>query len=198
MFLIVVFLWRDVSRTKSTQRALAEQNQELASRNQAMADKLAEANKELDFFKTGDFSKPVTKSTEQPIRKVVELVEEPETLLLQPPTVTANSDGTLTARFRFEPIEGVELPEQLTVVVRAPGAQIIAFKPVAEPAFSSIVCVVNAKGNLGMIEGSPADLSGLEFELTVSEPVTATVRGSDGIRDFELDITPAGCTVRKL
>jgi hypothetical protein len=172
MFLIVVFLWRDVSRTKSTQRALAEQNQELASRNQAMADKLAEANKEL--------------------------VEEPETLLLQPPTVTANSDGTLTARFRFEPIEGVELPEQLTVVVRAPGAQIIAFKPVAEPAFSSIVCVVNAKGNLGMIEGSPADLSGLEFELTVSEPVTATVRGSDGIRDFELDITPAGCTVRKL
>jgi hypothetical protein len=49
-----------------------------------------------------------------------------------------------------------------------------------------------------MIQYRPGGPDSLKFDLTVSAPVKATVRGSDGILDFEIDITPDGCSVSKL
>lgn len=191
MLLIVISTRKDLSHAKYSHEALSAQNA-------ALGIELAELRSELDSFTTGA---PV--AAENPVRrdrKVSKPVEVPESLFLQPPTV-ANNGGELTARFTFEPDENTELPDQITLVVRIPGdtdAKIVSLKPVAAPAYSNVEFLVNAQGTLGMIEGAPSELGALEFELTVSAPVKAIVRGSKGIKAFEIDITPTGCAVRKL
>ncbi|MCF7863621.1 MAG: hypothetical protein K9L89_02385 [Kiritimatiellales bacterium] len=199
MFLIVVLLWKDSSQTKSAMQKLAEQNAQQRETLAAVQSELKAANTELDFFKTGEFGKPMADKVAKVAPVVPKPVEEPETLLLQAPTVQQTAAG-LVARFEFTP-NSTELPGQITLVVRIPAdsdAKILSLKPVAKPSYTSVECVVDAKGKLGMVEGSPADLQALAFELTVSEPVKALVRGSKGIKAFELDIAPSGCTVRKL
>jgi hypothetical protein len=191
--LTVALLWNSLKRRDGELDALAEQNNQL--KQQLMA-----ANSELDFFKTGDFSKTTKQTDEKPLRSIAEPAPETETLLLEEPTLSQTASG-LVARFQFKPVENTELPRQITLVVRIPShssAKILAIKPVSKTGYSSVEYLVNAKGDLGMIEGSPSDLSALEFELTVSEAVKATVRGSEGIKDFELDITATSCTVRQL
>jgi hypothetical protein len=199
MFLIVVLLWRDLSKTKSFQQELAAKNETLGQELATVKSELKSANTELDFFKTGDFSKTTKEKVAKTAPVVPKPVEEPETLLLQEPTVQQTSSG-LVVRFQFKPDTDIQLPERVTLVARIPNgseAKILSLKPVAA-SHAVIEHVVNASGKLAMIEGSPADLEALLFELTVSAPVKATVRGSAGIKDFEMDITPSGCTVRKL
>ena len=198
MFLIVLFLWRDQSRMKADALLLAEQN-ELLQKNMAAANtELESAESELDFFRTfhpapsDDKSAKTSPATPEP-------VEEVETLILQAPTVSQTAEG-LVARFEFQPT-ATELPENITLVVRVPGdseAKILNLIPAGGSQDLDVVCIVNAQGTLGMIEGPSEELNNLAFELTVSEPVKAIVRGSKGIKAFELDITSSGCTVRKL
>ena len=199
MFLIVVLLWKDLSQTKSTMQKLAEQNDQQRAELATVQSELKAANTELDFFKTGDFG-AATKETAAKAAPVQPApVEEPETLLLQEPTVQQTAAG-LVVRFGFEP-DGSELPGSITLVVRIPGdteAKILSLKPVAKSSYANVECVLDPLGKLGMIEGSPSDLQGLSFELTVSAPVKALVRGSKGIKPFELDISAEGCSVRKL
>ena len=179
------------------QAALETDMQDLAAEKDQLQKELAAAHSELEFFKTGDFSKKVAKTVKtKPTPKIV----IPETLYLQEPTVSTVSSG-LAARFSFEPDEGISLPEQITLVVRIPSnveGKILSLKPIDAAGYSKVEFLINPQGDLGMIEGSPADLSALEFELTVSAPVTATVRGSKGIKAFEIDIAAHGCSVRKL
>ncbi len=200
LFAAVIFLWFDRSQTQSAQLAQIEQNEQLAQALEAAQSELAAAREELDFFKTGDTTAPAQKKPTTSKPAFTKPAEEPETLLLQTPTVSRSASG-LTARFGFEPDTDIPLPDVVTLVIRVPSsseATITSLKPLNESSYSNVEFLVNAKGNLGMIEGSPADLKALEFELTVSGPVKATVRGSKGIKAFEMDITPDGCTVRKL
>lgn len=193
MFLIVVFIWRDLARTKEAQNDLATKNHELL-------EELSTAREELDSLKSGPSSRIVHRTSGTRERPIAKPVEMPETLFLQTPNVTAKK-GVLTARFKFEPDGNTPLPEQLTLVVRIPvntDARILSLKPVSIPAFSGVEFLVNAQGSLGMIEGSPTELEALEFELSVSAPVKATVRGSKGIKAFEMDITSSGCSIRKM
>lgn len=193
MFFIVVFLWRDQSRMKSDMLVLAEQNDQLQA-------ELTAAQSELNVFKTGDSRTTTGKKADKAKSVAVKPVEEPETLFLQEPSVHQSADG-LVARFEFKPDEEIQLPEQITLVVRVPtgsDSRIISLDPVNGPSYSRVATVVNAKGNLVMIEGSPSDLEALVFELTVSAPVRATVRGTKGIAPFEIDIRSDSATVRKL
>jgi hypothetical protein len=198
MFLIVVFLWRDQSRMKADALKLAEQNARLQQSMATTEAALKSTQSELDFFKTGDFRKPAQEQVIQHKPVASEPVEEMETLFLQPPTVSQTEDG-LVARFEFKPV--AELPDQITLVVRVPenaGAKILKLVPAQHSPDTDVVCIVNLSGTLGMIEGTPEDLKSLAFELTVSAPVKARVRGSEGILDFELDITTDGCTAQQL
>ncbi|NNJ70795.1 MAG: hypothetical protein HKP10_05845 [Kiritimatiellales bacterium] len=186
-------LWRNQSGTNEKLAVLAEKNSHLR-------DQLSTARSELDFFKTGDSRAGAKKTPIKAATSVTKSAEEPETLFLQEPSVIRTGSG-LIARFGFDPVDSQTLPEMITLVIRVPSKSettILSLKPVTESAYSNVDVVVNAKGNLGMIEGSPADLQALEFELTVSGPATVTVRGSKGIKAFEMDVAESGCTVRKL
>jgi uncharacterized protein YoxC len=199
MFLIVVLLWRDLSKTKSFQQELAAKNETLSQELANKQSELIVARTEFDSFKTNVLVKAMEEKSAKVKPIIAKTVEEPETLFLQEPTVSQTADG-LVARFQFKPDTDIELPERVTLVARIPSgseANILSLKPVAA-SHAVIEHVVNTSGKLAMIEGSPADLEALLFELTVSAPVKATVRGSAGIKDFEMDITPSGCTVRKL
>jgi hypothetical protein len=199
MFLIVILLWRDQSKLKTAQAELIQQNatlrEDLATKQVA----LASVHTELDFFKTGDTRKAAQENISRTDPITPAPAAELETLQLNPPSVSQTAEG-LVAHFEFKSLTD-ELPDQITLVVRVPGnteAKILKLTPVGTPEDSSIACVVNAQGKLAMIEGSSEALKTLAFELTVSAPVKARVRGSNGILDFELDITPDGCTVQKL
>jgi hypothetical protein len=194
LLLGLLLLWRELANTRKSLAEVLEQKSELAG-------DLRSTKVQLDQVKSGD-SSPQTRERLEAARntKAVETIkEETETLLLQAPTVEQTADG-LTVRFGFEPDENIELPPSITLVVRVPGSsnsRIVALKAVGTGG-SKVAPIVNATGNLGILEGSPAELDTLSFELTVTAPVKATVRGSEGIIDFELDITPNACTVRKL
>lgn len=193
MFLIVVFLWRDQSHIKEDMLTVTKQNEQLK-------EKLSAANKELDDLNSGDPTAATRKTTEKVAPMVVKPADEAETLFLQTPSLT-QSDSGLTARFGFKADPGTPLPELVTLVIRVPesaDAVIRSFKPAAESSYDNVEYVVNSKGTLGMIEGTPASLEALEFELTVSAPLKALVRGSDGIKPFELDISAEGCSSRQL
>jgi len=194
LLIVAAYLWHSHTASK-------DQLQLLSVQNSRLQEELATARKEIDNLNSGDSSAATrerlaaARATAKPSTPKVEI----ETLFLQTPTVEQTAEG-LAVRLAFKPGDDVELPDKTSLVVRVPGggARILSFKPVSEPDYSSIMFVVNAKGDLGMIEGSPSELGALEYELVVSGPVKATVRGSEGIIDFELDITPDSCTVRKL
>ena len=200
MFLIVLFMWRDLSRTKTAREDSAARIQALDAELASVKSELITVSGELDQFKNGGPPMAAVAKTDNAPRAIAKPVEEPETLFLQDPEVRRTADG-LVARFAFEPEDGAPLPDLITLVVRVPSdseSKILSLVPVAAATDSNLECVVNTKGNLAMIEGSSAELAALVFEVTVSEPVKATVRGSEGIKAFEMDITAAGCTVRKL
>jgi hypothetical protein len=199
MFLIVILLWRDQSKLKIVQAELVQQNTELREDLATKQGALAAAHTELNFFKTGDTRKVGQENVSRTDSVKPTPAAEEETLQLTPPSVSQTAEG-LVAHFEFKSITD-ELPDQITLVVRVPGntdSKILKLTPVGASEDSSIACVVNAQGKLAMIEGSSEALKALAFELTVSAPVKARVRGSNGILDFELDITPDGCTVQKL
>jgi hypothetical protein len=191
LLLIVLFLWRDQLKMKANMAEMAEQNDQLQL-------SLATAQSELNDFKTGAPAKRPPAATTR--ARPAPPAEEPESLLLQEPVVRQTTEG-LIARFAFKPVGTEELPKQITLVVRVPAnssAKILSLVPVSTPSYSSVATVVNKEGKLGMVEGSPADLEALTYELTVSSPVKATVRGSKGIAPFEIDISPDSATVRRL
>lgn len=194
LLLALLLLWRELTDTRKNLAEILEQKSTLVGT-------LKSANAELLQLKSGDSSIQTRERLEvaREAKAAEPEKEEMETLSLRTPTVEKTTDG-LAVRFGFEPDENTELPSSITLVVRVPdssSSRIVALKATGTGA-SRVVPIVNAMGILAIIEGSPAELNTLSFELTVTAPVKATVRGSEGIIDFEMDITPDACTVRKL
>jgi hypothetical protein len=202
LFFIVLFLWRDSANMKADVLLLTEQNtelqKELKERSEQMHAKLAKAQSDLAHFKA---SIP-QKSTKKPNARVIEKpkpVEYPETLLLQTPEISQTPDGLL-ARIHFQSTLS-EPPGLLALVVRIPRgseAVIQGFNPVDETAYTDVNFRINESGKFAIFQGNPIHLNALEFNLTVSAPVTATIRGTEGIQPFEIDIDPSNPSVRKL
>ncbi len=193
LLVVAVKLWSNHTETK-------EQLGQLSVQNRQLQQALAAAQAEISNLNSGDSSpaasERLTKARQE--RTTAPVVAEVETLFLQTPTVEQTSKG-LDVLLEFVPGENISLPDNLTLVARVPAsptARILAVKPLSKD--GDVSGIVNPAGTLGLIECSPSALNTLSFRLTVSEPVTATVRGSEGIIDFEIDITPEGCTVRKL
>lgn len=191
----VFLLWRQQDNSQKQIKALVLQNASLQQ-------KLKKSQVHIADLTSGEPSANAMKqklAARAATRKPV-VPEEKETLTLQPPTVM-QTDAGLAVHFAFKPTEGAELPSRITLVVRVPGttdAKITSLKPTAKSNEPNVECVVNASGKLAMIEGAPSDLKSLSFELVVSAPVKAMVRGSKGIKDFELNIAPDGCSVQPL
>lgn len=207
MFLIVLFLWRDLSGVKQSYIELSEQNQQLKEQNRQLKEQnqrltvdLAHTRAEVNVFKTGDSaSAKRMSSSEKTAKTIAEPIKEPETLNLQSPSVS-NIGDDLVAELSFESRIS-ELPDLLALVVRLPNsseAVIRTLSPVNEDAFSNVKARVDGSGKFAIFQGSPSDLKALRFYLTVSEPVTATIRGSKGITPFEITITPDSPSVRNL
>lgn len=195
LLLAGMFLWNSHSDTKDQLEGLSVQNRQLQR-------ELAVAKAKIDDFNSGDSSIETrdrlkanrSSSVPNPV------IEEMETLLLQTPTVEQISEG-LAVRFGFEPKPDTELPDSITLVVRVPrssDSKIVAFKAVGASEKPNITTVLSPTKDLCLIEGSPAELGSLSFELIVTAPVKATIRGSKGISDFEFDISAEECTPRKL
>jgi len=169
----------------------------LAMQNSALQAALKDAQKQIDEMSSGDSSPAARKQSEETlIARSPQPAEETETLFLQEPAVEQTADGLLV-HLKYVPEAGTELPETTTIVFRvsdAGTAKIVSLNA----AGSDAKAIISPKKTLAMIECSPAEIGSLEFKLTVSEPTTATARGSEGIIDFEMDITPAGCSVRSL
>lgn len=192
--LALLLLWRELAHTRKNLAEVLEQNSTLAGN-------LKSTNNELVQLKSGDSSIQTRERLEATRNEKAAdpIKDETETLFLQAPTVEHTADG-LAVRFGFDPGENIERPPSITLVVRIPGSsnsRIVSLKAVGNGR-ADIAPVVNATGKLAIIEGSPAELDILSFELTVTAPVQATVRGSEGIIDFEMDITADACTVRTL
>ena len=189
MFLILVFVWRDQSRMKDDILVLVEQNDQLQQ-------ELTVAQSKLEEVQGGDFSKSTEQTT--PATRP-EPVEEPETMALQTPSVSETASG-LVARLVLEPTTQ-ETPDLVALVVRIPNssnAQILNFSPTKETAYSNVRARVDESGKFAIFQGTPTGLKTLEFNLSVSAPVTATVRGSKGIKPFEIDIKAGTPNVRQL
>jgi hypothetical protein len=193
LLLAATYLWRAHMESK-------DQLNELSVQNSRLQEELAAAKAEIDDLSSGDSSR----STRERLAELRESTPIPppkeavETLFLKDPTVQ-QTDAGLKVALEFQLGEGIDLPEQITLVVRIPSssaARIHSFDAASSDLGSG--SIVNASGKLAMIQCTPSELGGLAFDLTVTEPVKAQVRGSDGILDFELEITPNGCTVRKL
>jgi len=195
LLIISSILWYLHTQSKDQLQALYVQNSRLQQ-------ELDAAKREISNLSSGDSSQATRERLSGARRDQAPAPAhaEAETFFLQTPTVRKTADG-LAVRLAFNPGSGIDLPEEITLVVRVPAggaSKIISLKPVSETGDIGVGSIVNAGGNLALLQGSTADLGGLILDLTVSEPGTATVRGSEGIIDFELDITPEACNVRKL
>jgi hypothetical protein len=160
---------------------------------------LTAAQEELDDFKTGDSAAPAREIKTSASPAASEPVETPETLFLQPPTVSQTEAG-LVARLAFETTLS-EPPDLIALVIRVPGessARIVGLKPASESTYTNTKVRVDASGKFAVFQGTPADLKALQFELIVSEPTKALVRGSSGIKPFEIEISRTTAAVRHL
>ncbi len=195
-----ILLWRGQSRMKNALGELSLENGQLRAELAAARADLAKATTELDFYKTGDFSRQAAaaKTDPKPAPPPTSIVAEPETLRLLPPSVQSVDEG-LVVRLSFESATA-EPPDLVALVVRIPagsGARIVKFDAADPAAFANAKGKTDASGTFAVIQGSPA-ASAVAFDLTVSGPVTATVRGSNGIKDFEIDIAPGQPAVRPI
>lgn len=195
LLIVAAFLWRSQTESKDQLEALSVQNSRLQENLEA-------ARKEIDNLSSGDSSIATRERLEANSRSATPkpVMEETETLFLQTPTVEQTSEG-LVVRFGFEPEPDADLPESITLVVRVPrssGSKIAAFKAATAREGANITSVISPNQDLCLIEGSPEALGSLSFELIVTEPVTAIIRGSEGILDFEMDITPQELNLRQL
>ena len=192
MLVMILLFWRDLARSKEFLQNMADQNARLSQ-------ELAAAQAELEDFKTGDSRKPAQLQPEKTAPKVEEPVAVLETLSLQSPTVTTSAAG-LTARISFKPTTP-DIPDLMALVVRLPNeteAVIVALEAVQEKSYSNVKSRIDGSGKFAVFQGLPADIEALQFNLTVSAPVTATVRGSKGIAPFEIDIVSGSPAVRTL
>lgn len=195
LLVVVGLLWKMHVDSKSLMEKLSAQNLRLEQ-------DLKNAQAEINDLNSGD-SSPATRerlSSMRESRPSQPVVDEVETLVLQAPTVRQSPAG-LVVHFEFKPADGIELPEDIILAVRLPmssSSKLLELAPVAGTENANIRTVINPAGYIGFIQGSPDDMGALAFEFTVSAPVKAVVSGSEGIVDFEFDITPDGCTVRKL
>jgi hypothetical protein len=198
MFLIVIFLWRDQAKMKADLLGVSEQKNQLSEQNIKLEKALKTAHTDLAHFKVS-IPQQSLKNQDQKEPAKETPAEYPETLILQPPQISQTADG-LSARISFESTLN-EPPGLLALVVRLPSASeamIQGFKPVDETAFTDIKFRINESGRFAIFQGNPIHLNALEFDLTVSAPVKATVRGTEGIKPFEIDIAADSSKVRKL
>jgi hypothetical protein len=187
---------------RSHQAKTKAQLDRISGQNEMLRQELADAQAAIRNLSSGDSSVSTkTRLTEKRERMAPQpAAPETETLHLEAPSVESTADG-LAANLEYRPDGEATLPERITLVVRVPAggtARILSLAPTGSGNQSVLEAVINPAGTLGMVECSTAELNSLAFVLEVSEPVTATVRGSEGIIDFELDIQPDGCAVRKL
>ena len=197
---ILAILFVAGKRFQSDRDALNKHMEQLAEQNVVLQEALKAAEEKIADFQGGDIRPSSPEQTEEPARPTPKpKPPEPETLLLRSPSVTKASDG-LAVRLTFDS-STAEMPDLVALVVRIPnssGALITDLGPVAGSEFSNVKGRIDASGKFAVFQGTPNELEVLDFQLMVTAPVTATVRGSKGIRPFEIEIDPDGATTRKL
>jgi hypothetical protein len=119
-----------------------------------------------------------------------EPAKTPNLLGLESRTTRSVPEG-IRGTMRFAPTSTEEPLAMLILVVRIPGdstARILRLAPKDEATFGDTASTVSEDGAYAAFRGVPGESKSLEFDLTVSGPVVADVRGTCGIEPFEFDM----------
>ena len=149
----------------------------------------AQLQEQLDDARSGPPDRTRSAATAPPEEQEKDPEPEPETLIPQKPSVRKTEAG-LAAVFGFESTLQ-QSPDLLALVVRLPNssaAKIVGFGAAENSRYTDVRARIDESGKFAIFQGTPADLKALEFELEVSAPVTAVIRGSEGIHPFMVRI----------
>lgn len=194
----MALLWGKVSSVSDAHARLAEENRRLR-------EELSEAQSALNDprrmpWQRASSSGPAGEKEAEPRPEVTEPPAPLNSLVLEEAEVAASDDGALVARMRFQPTSTDAL-DVFALVIRLPRtgeSRILGLRPVGEAVYSNAVHRVAGDGFFAIYQAQPTGVGPLEFDLTVSEPGTATVRGTLGLEPFEMDIQPGTATVTKI
>jgi hypothetical protein len=123
--------------------------------------------------------------------------EEPNQLALS--SVSARQqDDRITATMVFKPTTTNAFGD-VWVVVRLPrnsGVDVVDIAPGDSTQYTNVGKRVGEGGKFAIFQGRPMTVNSMKFDVSVSGPVTADIRGTCGIGRFNLEISPAGAKVR--
>jgi hypothetical protein len=197
---VLAYLWNDLAQIKSAHREVMEENVRLRKR---LAENRAGRESVSGPFPESSSSAGVRPAVAEPRQPdaapSAEALPEANTLTLQQ-TAVRQTDFGLEASMQFEPANDTPL-EVFALVVRLPrdsDARILDLQPAGEAAYTEVAQRVAENGLFAVFHAVPTGLAPLRFNLSVSKPVTATVRGTNGIEPFEFHIQPGGAGIRKL
>lgn len=114
---------------------------------------------------------------------------KPNTLNLESRSVVQDQQGYV-ASLVFDPARQESIGV-VAVVIRLPkdsASSIVDFGPKGDVKLSGVSSRIGDDGKFMVYQGTLEQPQRIEFELRVTEPVTADVRGNAGIGEFKLDI----------
>jgi len=106
-------------------------------------------------------------------------------------TVKETKHGPV-ATFRFSPTTTDPLGPLMIVAFLPPGsdAKILDLSPTKGATYSRIDKRISENGWFAAFQGTPQDMTNLSFNLSVSQPAIATIKGNRGIEPFNIDLRP--------
>lgn len=214
---LFAYLWRQQADLKQIKR----ENERLAERNRALENSLRQnsaigttpAPSEEQISSRQNSASAATPDAPLPNQAAVDLSEKPsETKTLSHPpdaspepnvlalsAVSSKKDATgFTATMEFKPTTTNALAD-VWVVVRLPrnsGVSVLDIGPADSTQYTNTGKRVAEEGKFAIFQGRPLTVKPLKFSVSVSGPVTASVRGTCGINRFNLEISDAGAKVR--
>jgi len=122
----------------------------------------------------------------------------PNRLVVSNISVKPVGDG-LEANMTFNTADKTTPQEQLALVVRLPrvsDARILSLEPADPALYSHVQQRVSENGKFAIFMGTATTGTGIAFNLSLSGPETADVRGSCGIKPFLLQVDASGATIK--
>lgn len=138
------------------------------------------------------------KETASPLSRQAEITPGPLNKLVLAGSSAKPTPEGITATLQFNPTTQ-EPMEELAIVIRLPrtsSARILSLEPTEPDNFVVVDKQITPRGNFAIYRGNIKSPKALSFNLALSGPETADVRGSCGIKPFLLEINSSGTTLK--
>ena len=196
---VLFLLWQAVNSLRDAQAELAAENLELR-------DKLEDAQARLVQAEAGPVTVPVRADSRDaaPASSAREVPRREPPLpanILELGDVEVESQADrLVTTLHFNPTTAEPLGV-FALVVRLPKgseSRIVGLEPAGAAPFTNVSFRIAENGLFAVYHADPTGVMPLAFNLAVSGPASATVRGTCGLEPFEVDIRPDGAAVNPL